>query len=113
MKKILLTIALATSLFAVNDNVIFNKSFYEQQDKQIHMGITATASTLGSGYCRSKGYDKFTCFIAGVGTGLLIGWVKEVSDGQGNGHRDMNDMDANALGSMLGAVVSSQFNWRF
>ena len=89
-------------------------SFWKQKDKQMHFAVSAVIATTTTAYARNKGYDKVESFFIGFGTTVLIGLIKEGIDGRRkNGHQETDDMKANILGAMSGALISTQFEWKF
>jgi uncharacterized protein YfiM (DUF2279 family) len=70
------------------------------------MGVT--------GYARNKGYSKVESFFWGFGAAMAVGLIKEGIDGRRkNGHQSSDDLKADVLGGLTGALVSAQFEWKF
>lgn len=110
MFKIVL-ILLFLNVYVFGD--VFDPSFYEQNDKQKHIAGSAVIGMTAAGIARHYECSKLESFLIGVGSAVIIGWVKEVADGHGLGHRDIDDIDADMVGGIAGSAVSSQFSWKF
>ena len=115
MLKLLLIFALTLSLSAetIEENQFMNMQFWKQEDKQKHFIGSFEIATVSTGIARHYKKTKLESFLIGVGTSIIIGWAKEVHDGRGGGTKDINDLDADMIGSLAGSAISAQFNWRF
>ena len=93
MKKLILALLLITSA---------NANFFQEQDKQVHILITAATSFGASAIAAKQGFSKQESFWVGVGTGILTGIVirkfhdPELSSG---------DIVAGGIGSVLGSFT--------
>jgi len=103
-----------TFLFAETNNFL-DKDFWESKDKQEHFGGSfVLSSVIVPELYKSLSETKPTkteVFLISVGSTMLIGWAKEVRDGQGYGNKDINDLDADVLGALLGAFVNITIRW--
>jgi uncharacterized protein YfiM (DUF2279 family) len=95
-----------SSLFA-------NNSFFQQKDKQKHIAATAVISGAATILARYYGANIFEAFAIGVMFGLLIGITKEKWDSLGHGTEDIQDIYADTIGSVLGAIISALFSFKF
>ena len=90
------------------------ESFFNQSDKQKHFAATVVISTAVTGYARNKGYSKVESFFWGFGAAIMVGLIKEGIDGQTtSGHQSSQDIKADILGGLTGALISTQFEWKF
>jgi len=98
----------------MNQSLAAGESFFSQRDKQKHiLGTGALAATF-TGIARSKGLPKVESFFLGVGAAVALGLIKEGIDGySANGTRSWDDAKADAIGAVIGAGISAQFEWRF
>lgn len=110
MKKLIIASIIASSLSA---NDFMDSSFWQEEDKQKHYTYSVAMSATATAVARSYGSSKIEAFFIGLGTSVLVGWAKEARDGRGYGHKSMEDMDADVLGSFSGAFASTQFSWKF
>ena len=108
MKKVLLV----PMVFLMTSQTIMAES-WNGADKGKHLGVSAVISTVVTGLARNQGYSKTESFFWGAGTALVIGGLKELSDGKGHGNRSAKDFGADALGGLAGALISAQFEWKF
>ena len=89
-------------------------SFWQQKDKQQHFAATTAISFAVTGYARNQGYSQIESFFWGFGTAVAVGLIKEGIDGQRkNGHQSFKDVQADILGGFTGALISTQFEWKF
>ena len=101
-------------LLAYQTAIANETSFWRQKDKRMHFAVSAVIATSTTAYARNEGYDKVESFLIGFGTTVLVGLIKEGIDGRRkNGHQESDDMKANILGAMSGALISTQFEWKF
>jgi uncharacterized protein YfiM (DUF2279 family) len=110
MKMLILLISMMISLSA---NEFLTNDFWYKEDKQKHFLGSASIAVATTGLARHYGSNKVESFLIGVGSTIIVGWLKEVSDGQGHGSKDINDIDADMLGAVTGSMISTQFKWRF
>lgn len=83
---------------------VVNASFFMEEDKQKHIIATTSISlAVTSALIPSQG--KFKACLAGLGSALAIGAIKEATDPV----FDMRDMAANTIGGSLGCTISIQF----
>ena len=102
MKRLLLAILLLSSQLYADWDV----QEWWTADKREHFNYSFLISSSIYGIVKNqKKRTHLDAFIYSVGTTLLIGWLKEQSDGFGDGDKEMGDMDADALGSILGATT--------
>ena len=80
-----------------------------ESDKQKHFAATTAISMVVTGYARNKGYTKVESFFWGFGTAMAVGLIKEGIDS----NADTDDLKADALGGITGALISAQFEWKF
>jgi len=106
-------ILLSLMILSLNANEFLTSEFWDEEDKQKHFTGSVAIGVVTTGLARHYGSSKIESFFIGVGSTIMIGWLKEVSDGNGNGTKDINDLDADMLGAVTGSVISTQFNWRF
>ena len=98
----------------LSQSLIAEESFFAQRDKQKHILGTGALAVVFTGIARNKGLPKIESFILGVGTAVALGLLKEGLDGYNkNGTRSWDDAKADALGAVIGAGISAQFEWRF
>ena len=112
MKKILLLLAILGSLSFGYE--ITEKNWW-QQDKQKHFLYSTGIAGVSTAIARSYGSNKFEAFWIGFGSSLAIGVIKEYTDGRNPlfHTEDTKDIYADMLGSTTGALISTQFTWRF
>ena len=81
------------------------------EDKKLHFAAGALASTTGYTYVWQKTKDKKKAMLAGIGTAILAGTVKELVDSsQPNNSFDTKDLAATALGGITVSVTINLFN---
>ena len=81
------------------------------KDKQLHFAAGSIAGSTGYTYVWQKTKDKKKATIAGIGTALLAGTVKEIIDStQDNNNFDTKDLAATALGGITISVTINLFN---
>ena len=98
----------------VSQNLIASDSLFAQSDKKKHMIVSVAISGAVTAFARNKGYSRTESFFMGVGVSMLIGLAKEEIDGhRTNGTKDFDDLKADLIGSVSGALVSAQFEWKF
>ncbi len=89
-------------------------SFFSQRDKQKHFAATTLISAGVTGYARNKGYSKVESFFWGFGAAVAVGLLKEGLDGiSENAQQSSDDIKADVLGGITGALISTQFEWKF
>jgi len=99
MNKFITSLLLTTALTFGGD------SFFQQEDKQAHMAITALAGSLGTLYCKSQlELSSTESFFCGVGTALVIGIAKESYDQHSYGGWDNEDLKADLIGGVVGSL---------
>lgn len=100
MKKLIMIIVLITYSYTEDWNV----ATWWTTDKREHFNYSFLISSSIYGIVKNqKKRTTLDAFIYSIGTTLLIGWLKEQSDGFGNGVKEVGDIDADALGAILGA----------
>jgi len=98
----------------LSQNLVAKESFFAQRDKQKHILGTGVLATAITGIARNKGYSKMESFLLGAGSALALGALKEGIDGySAGGTRSRYDVGADAIGAVLGAGISAQFEWKF
>jgi uncharacterized protein YfiM (DUF2279 family) len=107
--KLLLIAISAMSLNANN----FTKEEFWKYDKREHFKYSFAVGTVGTAISKHYGLSNWQSFFVGVGSSIILGWTKEVYDGDGNGDKAIEDIDANMLGAITGSALSAQFSWRF
>ena len=81
------------------------------RDKQLHFAAGAIASGAGYTYVWQKTKDNKKAFLAGIGTSILAGTLKELVDStQDNNYFDTKDLAATTLGGITVSVTISIFN---
>jgi len=118
MKKVIMSLmilfGLSASLHAETNNFL-HKNFWEQKDKREHFtGSFILSSTIVPAIYYNTVDKKPTrteVFFTSLGATILIGWLKEVNDGTGRGNKDINDLDADVLGALLGAFCHIEYRW--
>lgn len=111
MKKIvLLLMTLSVFTMATTD---FTQSEFWKQDKQKHFAYSAGIAATATAISKSYGSNKFEAFWIGLGSSIMVGIAKEVIDGHGYGSEDIGDVYADFLGASTGALISTQFEWKF
>lgn len=81
------------------------------QDKKLHFAAGALASSAGYTYTWQKTKDKKKAILAGIGTAILAGTIKELVDSsQPNNSFDTKDLAATALGGITVSVTINLFN---
>jgi len=81
------------------------------RDKQLHFAAGTIAGATGYTYVWQKTKDKKKAMLAGIGTALLAGTVKELIDStQNNNYFDTKDLAATALGGVTISVTINLFN---
>ena len=81
------------------------------EDKKLHFAAGALASTTGYTYVWQKTKDKKKAMLAGIGTAILAGTIKELVDSsQPNNSFDTKDLAATALGGITVSVTINLFN---
>ena len=81
------------------------------RDKQLHFAAGTIAGATGYTYVWQKTKDKNKAMLAGIGTALLAGTVKELIDStQDSNYFDTKDLAATALGGVTISVTINLFN---
>ena len=81
------------------------------EDKKLHFAAGTIAGSAGYTYVWQKTKDKKKAMLAGIGTALLAGTVKELLDStQNNNYFDTKDLAATALGGITISVTINLFN---
>lgn len=104
MKILILVLILSKGLLA-NDN------FFNQNDKQGHIAISAMTASISSLIYSKNGYSERTSFWLGLATSMLVGVAKEVYDQNNGGKFDMKDILADGIGASLGSFVVFKANF--
>lgn len=101
MKKLILAFMLLTGSIVAGD------SFFQQDDKQLHIGAGAGIALLSAPiYHNELGLTTTQAYWAGVATALLVGVGKELYDSRKGGTGfDTQDILATGLGGMGGASI--------
>ncbi len=89
------------------------EEIWDQSDKQKHFVATTAVSMVVTGYARNKGYSKVESFFWGFGAAIAVGLIKEGVDGKTGGQQSSDDLKADVLGGLTGALISAQFEWKF
>jgi len=98
----------------MGQSLVAEEGFFSQRDKQKHILGSGAIGVAIAGVARSNGLTKIESFFLGVGTAIGIGLIKEGIDGYNvNGTRDWDDVKADAIGGIIGAGISAQFEWKF
>lgn len=87
------------------NNRFLTRDFWQERDKQIHavlMFIITSMITVVIGVV----FGGFIGMVSGIAVAVVIGWLKEVHDGFGNGVKDIDDIDADMVGTLSGSLVS-------
>ena len=102
----MLTLILSTSL-------LFSNSFFQEEDKQDHMKVTAVISLVASNMAYDVGYTVNQSFWIGVASALAVGLGKELLDSRSGGTGfSWSDMGANAVGGTFGSLfVYPLYKW--
>ena len=97
MKKLLITLLLITSL---------NASLLNEDDKQMHIGATTFFSFAGNALAyKELGFTRNESWFVGFLVGMTVGLAKELYDSRDGGTGfDSRDMQANAIGSIIGTT---------
>ena len=81
------------------------------EDKKLHFAAGTLAGTTGYSYVWQKTKDKKKAMLAGIGTAILAGTIKELVDSsQPNNKFDTKDLAATALGGITVSVTINLFN---
>ncbi len=109
MKKLILSILLLSTLNATDWNRFDDpdRPWLKQRDNAGHILINAAISGGVTILARQYGLNKTEAFFVGIGTGILLGFIKEKSDKNFSG----SDMGSWAAGAALGATGG--VIWRF
>ena len=92
-------------LFLVLTSFLFSESFFEEDDKQMHMKTTFVISLIASNMAYDVGYTVNQSFWIGVTSALVAGLSKELFDSRKGGSGfSGEDMVANFIGGVGGAV---------
>ena len=82
-----------------------------QEDKKLHFGAGVIASATGYTLVWEKTKDKKKAILAGIGTAILAGTVKELLDSKQPGNRfDHKDLTATTLGGISFNLTINLFN---
>ena len=85
------------------------QSFFQQQDKQLHLAAGTIAGGLGYKWSYDKHKNKKKAFIAGVCSSLAVGLVKELYDSRTGGTVELGDVAATTLGGITIGVIIPLF----
>lgn len=81
-------------------------------DKRLHFGVSAALAWGFYNMCDQVDYDGETCFGAALGSAMIVGFLKEVADGQQRGnHFDQTDLGADFLGALTMSLVMYKLEW--
>ena len=98
----------------MNQSLAAGESFFSQRDKQKHILGTGVLASAFTGMARSAGLPKIESFFIGVGAAVALGLLKEGLDGyDAESTRSWGDAKADAIGAVMGAGISAQFEWKF
>ena len=112
--KLKYIVSMVMAFFMLNSTLMAaEESFVQQSDKQKHFVATTVISMAVTGYARNKGYSKVESFFWGFGAAIAVGLIKEGIDGKTGGQQSSDDLKADVLGGLTGALVSAQFEWKF
>ena len=76
-------------------------SFFQEEDKQFHIGFSVFTGIAGNAFAHQQlGWTKQEAWWAGLATALLVGAVKEITDDK----FDWRDMGADAIGGTIGTT---------
>jgi len=90
---------------------VSNAQLLKEKDKQLHFAAGSFASAAGYTYVFKKTKNKKKAMLAGIGTAILAGTVKELVDSSQPGNRfDERDLTATALGGITLSVTINLFN---
>jgi hypothetical protein len=78
-----------------------------EPDKQKHITATAAISFTASSIASSKNFTPLESTLIGIGTGMLVGILKEATDDSFSG----GDLKADLLGSCIGVVPLLVYTW--
>jgi uncharacterized protein YfiM (DUF2279 family) len=82
-----------------------------QEDKKLHFGAGIFTSAAGYTLVWEKTKNKKKALIAGIGTAILAGTVKELADSTKPGNKfDFEDLAATTLGGISFSVTINLFN---
>jgi uncharacterized protein YfiM (DUF2279 family) len=99
------------ALFAVAIAVTANAQLLKEKDKQLHFIAGSFASSVGYTYVWKKTKDKKKAVLAGIGTSILAGTIKELIDSsEKNNYFDARDLTATTLGGITVSVTINLFN---
>ena len=102
MKNILLILLLTTSYVLAIDS-----------DKAKHFLVSATIAGSITAIARHNDSNEVEAFLIGFGSTVLLGYIKERIDKRTNGTPERNDTYANILGAGTGALIATQWEWKF
>ena len=90
---------------------VSNAQLLSEKDKQLHFVAGSLASAAGYTYVWNKTKDKKLSLMAGIGTSILAGSIKEILDSTQPGNKfDTRDLTATALGGITVSVTINLFN---
>ena len=99
------------ALFAVAIAATANAQLLSEKDKQLHFIAGSFASSVGYTYVWKKTNNKKKALLAGIGSSILAGTVKELIDSsQRNNSFDTRDLTATTLGGITVSVTINLFN---
>jgi len=99
------------ALFAVAIAATANAQLLQEKDKQLHFIAGSFASSVGYTYVWKKTNNKKKALLAGIGSSILAGTVKELIDSsQRNNSFDTRDLTATTLGGITVSVTINLFN---
>lgn len=98
-------------LFVMGTVAFANAQLLQEKDKQLHFAAGSLASAAGYTYVFSKTKNKKKALLAGIGSAILAGTVKELLDSSQPKNRfDTRDLTATALGGITMSVTINLFN---
>ena len=92
-------------VFILLTTSIHCESFFQEEDKQLHMQVTAAISLVSSNVAYEMGYTETESFWIGFIVAMSVGAGKELYDSKDGGSGfDLEDIGADAIGSSVGAI---------
>lgn len=102
MRVLFIILIMAVSLGADTDwNKDKDEPFFQQRDKQAHIVAFTAISYVVTDYALDNGFTKTEAWFIGLGSALVLGAVKELTDD----NFDEKDMMANAIGGTIGSSI--------
>ena len=108
MKKLLLSILAVMAI----GQTLQAESFFQEDDKQLHMACTTLISFVAAGWASENGYTESEAFWIGFSSAMFIGVLKEAYDARDGGSGfDGRDLLADGIGASLGSFTITV--WKF